>query len=347
MKRSLVIFLHAGYWLAYLMLAGIILVAIDQSSSIIGEAKTFYYPGIILGIAIIPAVFSFYIFYFFLFPRYLQKRKIPEAIISGIIVSLLSFLLAATTLRFSANIGWTCYGETNYVAILIVSFISFMHGVVAYILRGFITWYQEIKIKEELQKKNHEMELSSIKSQLDPHFLFNTLNNIDILIIKDPEQASDYLNKLSDIMRFMLFETKTKHIPLEKELAYIRKYVDLQKIRTANDRFVNFKISGHPATKKIAPLVFIPFIENAFKHTNNKKLEDAINIDFNINGASVRMLCTNKVDPTRNSVVESNGLGHELIIKRLHLLYPDSHKLEIKEEKNTYQVLLKIDYEKI
>lgn len=346
MKRSVIILLHTAYWLAYFALTAIITFAISQSDSVTSEEMVFY-KGIIVGTAIVPAIFSFYIFYFLLFPFYLQKRKITQAIVSGIVVSLASFLVAALTLRFTANMGWSCYGESNYVAILIVSFISFLHGIVAFIIRGFITWYQDSKWKEELQQKSHAMELAMIKSRLDPHFLFNTLNNIDILILKDPEQASDYLNKLSDIMRFMLFETKVNSIPLDKEIEYIHKYVELQKIRTANEAYVTFLVKGDPSKKSVAPLIFIPFIENAFKHTNNKKLKNAIHIEIHIEEARVRMHCKNKMDPTRNSYAESNGLGGELISKRLHLLYPERHSLEVKKSKNAYEVKLEIEYENV
>ncbi|MFK8054838.1 MAG: sensor histidine kinase [Saprospiraceae bacterium] len=346
MNRSAIILLHASYWLAYFALAAIAVLAISQTVDIT-PADVEFYKGVIVGIGIAPAIFTFYIFYFLLFPRYLQQRKITQAVISGILVSLASFLVGAFTLSFTANMGWSCYAESNYVAILIVSFLSFLHGVAAFIIRGFITWYQEIKWKEELQQKNHEMELAVIKSQLDPHFLFNTLNNIDILIVKNPAQASEYLNKLSDIMRFMLFETKTQKIPLAQEIEYIHKYVELQKIRTANEEYVNFTVNGNPENTAIAPLVFIPFIENAFKHTNNKKLKDAITIEINVSDTSVSMRCNNKIDPTRSSIVERNGLGHELISKRLRLLYPDLHALDIKREEDSYQVFLKIDHETV
>jgi len=344
MKKSAVTFLHIGYWLIYLTIWAVVFAAISQSPDL-GEDVMTFYSGVILGVAIIPAVYSFYVFYYILFPRFLEKRRIPQALLYGILVALSSFLLAAITLRFSANIGFTCYGDTNYIAILIVSFISFLNGGFAFIIRGFITWFEEIKLKEELQKKNHEMELALVKSQLDPHFLFNTLNNIDILILKNPEKASTYLNKLSDIMRFILFETKPTEIPLNREIEYISKYVELQRIRTANPNYVSLEVVGNSNETSIAPLVFIPIIENAFKHTNNKKLENAIVIQIKVSDESVTMDCVNKIDPTRKSTVESNGLGHDLISKRLKLLYPDRHELQISKLENTYSVSLIIHNE--
>lgn len=343
MKRSAITLLHVGYWFIYLIIWGIVLAAISQSN--FADDEIGYYLGIIVGVAIVPAVYSFYLFYHFLFPRFLQQRQLLAAFAAGLLVSLSSFLVAALTLRFTADMGWSCYGETNYIAVLIVSFISFLHGGVAFIIRGFITWFEEIKLKEELQVKNHEMELALVKSRLDPHFLFNTLNNIDILMLRDAEKASTYLKKLSDIMRFMLFETRSTEILLGTEIEYISKYVELQKIRTSNPDYVSFEVAGDPSGKTIAPLIFIPIIENAFKHTNNKKLKNAIEIKISINGKSVHMQCDNKIDPHSSSDAKSNGLGHDLISKRLHLRYPDRHNLQVKNGSESYSVSLKVMHE--
>ena len=157
--------------------------------------------------------------------------------------------------------------------------------------------------------------MALVKAQLDPHFLFNTINNIDVLILKNATKASEYLNKLSDIMRFMLFETKPTSIKLAKEVEYIEKYIELQKIRTANTRYVNFAIDGNPDERMIAPMVFIPFIENAFKHVTNKKLENAININIRIEDTFVQLACENKFDRHRKVQNGSNGLGNDLIKK--------------------------------
>ena len=345
MKRSAGISIHIGYWLVYLAIWGVVMAAASQSPDA-NQEDTNYYFGIIIGVAVIPAIYSFYLFYFFLFSSFLKERNILKAFISGLLISLSSFLVAVITLRFTADMALTCYAESNYVAVLIVTFISFLNGGVAFIIRGFLTWFDEIKIKEELLKKNHEMELALVKSQLDPHFLFNTLNNIDVLMLKDAEKASSYLNKLSDIMRFILFETKSEEIPLSKEIEYINKYVELQKIRASNTNYVTYEVDGDPTGTNIAPLVFIPIIENAFKHTTNKKLKNAISIKIHINGESVQMDCNNRIDPTRISEVERHGLGNELISKRLKLLYPDQHQLKINNEDNLYSVSLNVQYDK-
>jgi LytS/YehU family sensor histidine kinase len=215
---------------------------------------------------------------------------------------------------------------------------------VALVIKGFITWFDEIKLKEALKEKNHEMEMALIKSQLDPHLLFNTINNIDALILKDSVAASDYLNKLSDIMRFILYETKTEEIPLSKEIEYIEKYIALQKIRTANQSYVRFSVTGTPDHKLIVPMVFIPFIENAFKHTNNKKVKDAINVQILITDESVQLICENKFDSKLTVQQTDGGLGNELIKKRLNLIYAGKHTLTVHKTNDLYSVHLTIHH---
>jgi LytS/YehU family sensor histidine kinase len=161
-----------------------------------------------------------------------------------------------------------------------------------------------------------------------------------VLIAKDALKASDYLNKLSDIMRFMFYETKENKIQLVKELTYIEKYIDLQKIRTSNANYVNYSIESDSNNMMIAPMLFIPFIENAFKHTENKKVENAINIKLTIVKELIIFECENKYSEYNHNKLEQSGLGNELIQKRLNLLYPDKHTLDVSDKNGTYKVKL-------
>ena len=343
MKRSFVILLHVGFWLCYFVLIMVMLgfyfKGEEQMESRIENAFQ-----VIFFFTIIPSVISFYSFYFLLFPKYLQQRKFVLTIVYGILISMGAAIIGYVNLY--NTYGADCLGEEEEDAligvILFMSFVALVTGIVAMVIRGFITWFEEVKLREALKQKNHEMEMALVKSQLDPHFLFNTINNIDVLILKNANEASSYLNKLSDIMRFMLFETKTDKILLSKEIEYIEKYIGLQKIRTSNSNYINFQITGSPENKTIAPMVFIPFIENAFKHTTNKKLENAITIDILIEKEKIKMVCENKFDPNRRLQQKNNGLGNELIQKRLNLIYPEKHTLEVVRQNDLYSVQLTI-----
>ncbi|MBK6963164.1 MAG: histidine kinase [Bacteroidales bacterium] len=352
MRKSIVVFLHIGFWVCYLLLIAIMLAVfyrssshtVDQTARIVNAFESLFL------FAFFPSLITYYGCYFLVFPRYLQQKKYLLSIVSGLLISAAASVVAYILMRYLIESGQLIdmdkggvNGRSTAVrTIVIMSFIASISGLVALVMKGFITWVDEIKLKEELKQKNHETEMALVKAQLDPHFLFNTLNNIDVLILEDAVVASRYLNKLSDILRYMLYETKTDTVLLEKEIEYIEKYIELQKIRTSNPTYVSLQITGSPGNKTIAPMVFIQFIENAFKHTTNKKINDAINVRILIEKETIRFVCENKFDAKRKLKQESNGLGNDLIRKRLNLIYPGKHTLELSNHCNLYRVNLTI-----
>ncbi len=346
MKKSVIVLLHIGYWVCYFIMVMVLLGALfgrDETTADERIEKAFE---IIFFFALLPSAITFYTFYYFLFPRFFKLKKYILSAFFGIITSIIAALIGYFLL-YIFHVEETCKddSETSFYGIVgFMSFIALISGIIALVLQGFITWFEEIKQKELLLKKNHEMELILVKSQLDPHFLFNTINNIDTLILKDAQKASDYLNNLSDIMRFMLFETKTDEISLTKEIEYIEKYIELQRIRTSNELYINYSIMGEIDQRTIAPMVFIPFIENAFKHTNNKKIENAISIEILIEKGKTVLKCKNKFDPTRGSNQESHGLGNVLIKKRLDLIYKNQYQLEMRKNSDSFSVHLSINH---
>jgi two-component system LytT family sensor kinase len=289
----------------------------------------------------VPAIITFYIFYTVLFPRFLQHKRLILLALTGIGVSLASTILAFVAIN-RLVFPWltSSLNLDNARLILILGFIAFVNGVLALVMRGFISWYSDIQIKKDLKQKNAELELALIKSQISPHFLFNTLNNIDVLIEKEPTRASGYLNKLSDILRFMLYETKTDRIALAQELRYIEKYIELQKLRTAHPEYIHFVVEGESSQLMVEPMLFLPFIENAFKHAGRKE-DGAISIRFTLDKEKVVFDCENRYDPKTPTLPEANGgLGNGLIRKRLLLLYPGRHTLQVNAGRDTYKATL-------
>jgi two-component system, LytTR family, sensor kinase len=349
MKRSLIVLLHAGYWALYVFLLLFILLAISANQY--SGPPTF--PGLVrmlfvspfAAFTLGPALAGFYSFYFILFPKFLKQRKIPALVFVGLLFVFLCALATGAIMSalFSSRLlffdGWSSAAGIT----IVMSSLALIHGAIALVIRGFVSWYGDIRVKEELNRKNFEMELALVRSQLNPHFLFNTINNIDVLIEKDAAKASAYLNKLSDIMRFMLYETKTGKIPLSKELAYIEKYIDLQKIRTSNPDYVSFEVSGDAGGFLTEPMLYIPFIENAFKHAENKKQEHAIRIRFSIEKEKIGFSCENHYTLPEQPSADPGGLGNELIRKRLGLLYPGKHTLDIVRANGIYKVALIVE----
>ena len=342
MKRLAVIGLHIAYWGLYLLL--LILFQLVLFHTVHATFRGFwraivFSPGTIF--TSLPAILTFYIFYLLLFPRLLQQKRLLMLGLTGIGVSLASTILAFIAIN-RLLFPWLKNGFTPDTArlILILAFIAFVNGVLALVMRGFIAWYSDIQFKKDLKQKNAELELALIKSQISPHFLFNTLNNIDVLIDMDPTRASGYLNKLSAMLRFMLYETKTDRIAIAEELRYIEDYIELQKLRTAHPEFIHFAVEGEGSQLMVEPMLFLPFIENAFKHAGRKE-EGAISIRFRLDREKVVFDCENRYDPKAPTLPEANGgLGNGLIRKRLLLLYPGRHTLQVNAGPDTYKATL-------
>jgi two-component system, LytTR family, sensor kinase len=336
MKKSLIFILHLGFWLCYSII--VLLFSIPLMGYQTNHDPTFDFTFTIIGVFYLPQILTFYFFYLVLFPKYLLKKKLLQLCIYSLLTCAISALIGVLT----SNLIRPDSIAIQFASIMLIP--ALMAGIVGLVIRGFITWYDELQLKQELTAKNHKMEMALVKAQLDPHFLFNTLNNIDVLIEKTPKEASKYLNRLSDILRFMLFETKVEKISLTKEIEYLEKYISLQKIRSSNKNFVRLTIDGEVEDKTIAPMVLMPFVENAFKHVGDKKAVNAIDIQLVIEKNAIQFKCQNNTIKKTNNPLTFNGLGNELISKRLDLLYPKQHALEIENTEKQYKIELTLHY---
>lgn len=347
MKKPTVVLLHIVYWFIYIFFT--------FSSLLIMNAYSIERAGVGLLLYFLLSLLYFYVFYLFLVPRYLASRKIRHFLGSAIGVSMFAFpiILLVQLLTVPASGLTDIVIEDRQMVLVLIqwtllflfcTFLALINGMMGTLMKGFITWYNEIRVKEVLSKKNLQTELALLKAQINPHFLFNTLNNIDVLIEKNAQTASVFLKKLSDIMRFILYDTQEERIPLTLELEYIGKYIDLQNIRTANEEFVTYEVRGEAHKLSVPPMLFIPFIENAFKHSTNKKIKEAITIRIEA-AMDNKMIfsCKNVVNAEKPLPTRNSGLGIELIRQRLQLLYPDKHTLSIHQTTETFEVDLTIN----
>lgn len=352
MKKTVIVLLHAGYWLLYLFLLLIFFgMVAPQLMGDKSKATLVFALGqwtlLMIPFAIIPGAIGFYTFYTWLFTRLLRKKKIAQFFVAALATGLAGALLGITVLMLRVSPGNMETGEL-IAMLLLMFFATLVNGVIGMVMKGFITWYGDIKRTEELNRKNFETELALVKAQLSPHFLFNTINNIDVLILKDPEKASDYLNRLSDMLRFMLYETKDESIALTRELDYIEKYIALQRIRTSNPDYIRYKVEGDPGNRTIPPMLFIPFIENAFKYAENKKVENAVDIGIEVLPGKLVFTCRNHFSATQQQTPDAardGGLGLELMRKRLQLLYPGKHELAISTVDQLFNVHLVLEHD--
>lgn len=288
--------------------------------------------------SIVVSMIVFYIFYFFFAPMLLSKdkEKISYSLWIGFIIILITTGVGYAVQQSIVRNFWgmTWYWGLSYFLLNIYA------AFIACLIKAFLNWYSDIFYKRQLEKKNLETELALLKAQINPHFLFNTLNNIDVLIEKDAKTASVYLKKLSGILRFMLYESPTEKIELKQEVEYINEYIELQKIRTSNPDFVRFTVTGNLDKLQIAPMLFIPFIENAFKHCTDKKINNAIEINIAIQDADIHFTCSNAFDTSAQLTQPQSGLGLDLIQNRLKLLYKENYQFKIDKTNERFTVTL-------
>jgi 23S rRNA-/tRNA-specific pseudouridylate synthase len=209
--------------------------------------------------------------------------------------------------------------------------------------RSLFGLIEQKRLQEQLEKQNLKSELDLLRTQLNPHFLFNTLHNIDSLIHDDQEKASNSLVKLSDIMRYMLQDAKSETVLMEKELEYLYNYISLERLRFKNEKFLDFETSGNFQGVKIAPMLFIPFVENAFKHSVDSEVEKGILIRITNSDKKIRFTCENQYDKSETDKDKMHGIGLETVKKRLDIVYPDKHLLIIDKDNNNFKVTLEIN----
>ncbi|SDL51580.1 Histidine kinase [Catalinimonas alkaloidigena] len=204
-------------------------------------------------------------------------------------------------------------------------------------------WVQSKQHQQRLEKEKLETELKFLRAQFNPHFLFNTINSIFFLIHKNPDKASNSLAKFSDLLRYQLYECNEALIPLRKEIFYIENFIALEKLRLDDQVQVNYSLDSQATDHLlIAPFILMTFIENAFKHLSSEdETTNWIDIRLQLNGTHLTLHVANSVSCDRKrEVVAYGGIGLPNIERRLTLLYPDQHRLDIRPHRDRFEVTL-------
>jgi LytS/YehU family sensor histidine kinase len=212
-------------------------------------------------------------------------------------------------------------------------------------------WIKARRREQSLEKEKLETELKFLKSQFNPHFLFNTINSIFVLIHKNPMMASESLAKFSDLLRYQLYECNEQQIPLEQELTYLENFIELEKLRQDDG---NFKLTiqfeqPYSGDLSIAPFVLMPFIENAFKHVSQRKDQtNWIRMNLRFDKQQLYFTITNSISVINNSseLMAYSGIGLKNVKRRLDLIYPEGHDLRIEKDSEHFEVTLRLDLHK-
>lgn len=297
-------------------------------------------------IAMAPAVFAYIPLFLInteiLIPRILRKKGVwpylASLVLLVILFSVIQMLIKESVVPYQLmRHHWNWFW--SYTPVIFVTAIATGYG--------FITYYiEQEKIRQEEHQERLQSELSFLRSQISPHFIFNILNSMVYLIRSKSDQAEPVTIKLSELMRYMLYESSDALVPLEKELEYLNNYIALQKIRFEEDVEIKLRIEGTPSGQIIEPMLMIPFVENAFKHGVGMIQDPVITVEILYNDADLHFVVRNKISPDTEEKDASSGIGLRNVKRRLELLYPNAHKITIAKEDDWFVARLYLHFQK-
>ena len=299
----------------------------------------------IIGFLYLMAVF--YLFYLVLAPLFLNKRKLMEFFGFSFVAVLIMPFFGYTILFFSRALFDGTF-ENFYRGYSLKMHMSGYYPVLTAAVFGsffsvIINWFTTMNQKAELDAQKLAIELDLLKSKLNPHFLFNTLNNIDSLIHQNSEEASASLIRLSDMMRYLTYETSSNLVALSREVEYIRNFIELYRIRIKTPEDIMFEVKADDYLM-ISPALFVPLVENAFKYASFRKQKPFIDIRLTTKNGFVIFEISNFYE--KNSTdpeVSHSGYGIINLKKRLQLTYPEKHQLIIEPGEILFNVKLTVD----
>lgn len=228
--------------------------------------------------------------------------------------------------------------EDDSINFFTFSFMTLVLIVASAAIKLFQQWIADARLIHDLELANTHSELEQLKNQINPHFLFNMLNNANVLIEDDPKKASQVLVKLSDLLRYQLYDSSRDKVLLTSEIHFLEDFLNLEKVRRDNFNFLVSK-EGELSGVQVPPLLFIAFVENAVKHNNDSAKLSYLNLYFDVRNNELFFKCINS-KPAIKAVSKSGGLGLANIKRRLELMFPSSHALQIEDCSETYSVTL-------
>jgi uncharacterized protein YneF (UPF0154 family) len=336
--KRLTIAIHTLVWLLLLVIPYI---STDQVFNLLDPASDVKYLMLCFSLSSVLLI-AFYFNYFFLIPKYLFVKKGWLYFLFLLLMIAIVFFLIGGLFVFSDFNPETLI-KTNpviekIIPVIMINAVSlWLLAIVSTILWAF---YNRLKHTEN---ERLAAQIASLKSQINPHFLFNTLNNIYATAIDTSPKAADMVDKLSEMMRYTMRDTQQDFVLLEDEINYISNFIELQRLRLDKSVKLEYYSLENIPTLQIAPMLLIPFVENAFKHGVNSEQKSHIKIEITMNKNELQLsVVNNKVDIQQN-ISERSGLGIENTKHRLNLIYPSKHLLVINDSEKQFTISLYIN----
>jgi two-component system LytT family sensor kinase len=319
---------NVAFWVLYFLIQVFFLLQANVNAFFITLLK-------IIILDLLSLALAAYLHNLYILPKYFNEKKYLKYSIS--LVILLCFFaylrsILSTTLQLHNETG------SFLTQIIAIFFILILFTLSLYTYQ----WFDSYNQRRDFENKSLQMELNILRAQINPHFLFNTLNNIYSLSLKKSDHTPEAILRLSDIMRYMLYDSNLSQVNLNKELAYIRNYLDLERLRVRNNELIKYNISQDNNELKIAPLLLIPFVENCFKHgvLNDENCPLIINIVIKDN--LLIFESQNKIKLQKEIEKADGGIGLNNIKRRLELLYKNNYELKMENKNEIFHTYLKL-----
>ncbi|MBZ0201565.1 MAG: histidine kinase [Ignavibacteria bacterium] len=341
MSNKAIIKLHVIFW--------IVISSISLLNTFLYIGNALFVPLLISAImGMLCNIITFYLFYFLVSAGKLNRKGVIFLVLfglfylsaAGFVFTFILYLPVAYYYSPSDPLNYTLangfdsiYQVTAYLTIV---------SILGSLWKVSLIWYRNQIKQKETEKQNISNELAMLRAQINPHFLFNTLNNIKSLVKSIPSKAVYSVDKLTGMMRYMLYESSLESVPLGNEIGHINNYIDLEKIRYSDPDFIDFKIYGDYKDIPVPPLVFMPFIENAFKHGNKLKPAPGIIIKIDVLKRDINFEIKNFMKENHEAHDKNSGFGLSNIRRRLDLLFDKKYDLVIDNKNKTFTVKLNL-----
>jgi len=337
--RNRVVLLHISFWCVYLSFN---LYQISQFQ----RGRGYDWERMISS-ASVQLVFTMliaYLNYFYTWPRFIKNKNIWRYLLEFSVPFAALLTLRVHLQRFLMD-GYTRKAEYFYSSFFIVQIVAVTLFIVIFVgmLRFAVDWFELEAKRKEVENEKLTAELNFLKAQINPHFLFNTLNNLYYLAYTKSDNTTEVIAKLSQMMRYMIFDSNHPKVPLSKEIEYMENYISLERLRLNNQIPVKFMIKGNVENAWITPLIFITFLENAFKHgVSNNNPNAWVNISIELAGDQCIYQVENSKPEEKSDIHEKSGIGLQNVQRRLELSYPDKFQLNMEDKPDRYIVNLNL-----
>jgi len=345
---------HLAFWIARLLFIVSSVTLENADVGLVFDPHNLSFGLLVLKLnvySLLPDAAYCYLIAYYLTPKFLPAKKY-------LLFSLTVLIATLIHLSIFIGLGYWAFGVSKFPApeqlgFFVRSSQTIITGAPATCfiflsIKMFKTWYQKQNEKQMLLKANADAEIQLLKAQVQPHFLFNTLNNIYSFTMDKSPKAEQLVVQLSDMLKYMINDCEAEFIPLEKEITILKNYIALEKVRYGNRLQIEAVCGNNHQGKSIAPLLIFPFVENSFKHGTSKMLDRPwIKIGIEINDDELFFSLSNSKPALEDNKIGKGGIGLRNVKKRLQLLYPRSHSLIISDGADVFTVELKLPLDAI